>query len=82
MCLRDSELWTCGFDKILRLYHLQGELLKSVQAKSGKTPRDIAVSRNGDLVYADPMDSSINLVRGTHIQTLIKLWGVKTLLSV
>nr|XP_022327039.1 uncharacterized protein LOC111126584 [Crassostrea virginica] len=74
-CLSDSELLTCGDDNILRLYNLQGELLRSVQTKSGKPPRDIAVTRSGDLVYADYWDRSINLVSGTQIQTLITLRG-------
>ena len=71
----DSWLWTCGDynDNILRLYNLQGELLRSVQTKSGNWPWDIAVNRSGDLVYTDPNDSTINLVRGSRIQTLITL---------
>ncbi|XP_078331572.1 uncharacterized protein LOC144625232 [Crassostrea virginica] len=74
-CLSDSELWTCGDDNILRLYNLQRELLRSVQTKSGIMPRDIAVTRSGDLVYTDPRDRSINLESGTQIQTLITLRG-------
>ncbi|XP_022327045.2 uncharacterized protein LOC111126590 [Crassostrea virginica] len=73
-CLSDSELWTCG-DNILRLYNLQGELLRSIRTKSGNWPEDIAVTRSGDLVYTDYFDSSINLVSGTQIQTLITLRG-------
>ncbi|XP_078331235.1 uncharacterized protein LOC144625060 [Crassostrea virginica] len=77
-CMSDSELWTCGYnDNILRLYNLQGELLRSVQTKSGYWSRDIAVTWSGDLVYADYIDSSINLVSGTQIQTLIRLRGWK-----
>ncbi|XP_078331716.1 uncharacterized protein LOC144625278 [Crassostrea virginica] len=77
-CLSDSELWTCGGffnDKILRLYNLQGELLRSVQTKSGHDPLDIAVTRSGDLVYTDSRDRSINLMSGTQIQRLITLRG-------
>ena len=74
-CLSDSELWTCGNDNILRLYKLQGELLRSVPTKSGYWPQDIAVTQSGDLVYTDPKDRSINLVSGTQIQTLITLQG-------
>ncbi|XP_078342025.1 uncharacterized protein LOC144627893 [Crassostrea virginica] len=74
-CLSDSELWTCGYNNILRLYNLQGELLSSVQTKSGFWPRDIAVTRSGDLVYADHRDRSINLVSGTQIQTLFRVQG-------
>lgn len=29
-CLSDNDLWTCGFDKIMRLYNLQGKLVRSV----------------------------------------------------
>ncbi|XP_078331500.1 uncharacterized protein LOC111130424 [Crassostrea virginica] len=75
-CLRDSKFWTCGYqDNILRLYNLQGKLLRSVQTKSGNWPWDIAVTRSGDLMYTDNKDRSINLVSGTQIQTLIKLPG-------
>nr|XP_022313999.1 uncharacterized protein LOC111118706 isoform X2 [Crassostrea virginica] len=75
-CLSDSELWTCGYnDNILRLYNLQGELLRSVQTKSGNKPYDIAVIQSGGLVYTDYLDRSINLVSGTQIQTLITLGG-------
>ncbi|XP_022324070.2 uncharacterized protein LOC111124986 [Crassostrea virginica] len=74
-CLSDSEFWTRGGDNILRLYNLQGELLRSVQTKSGNRPWDIAVTRRGDLVYTDWKDRSINLVSGTQIQTLITLRG-------
>nr|XP_022333168.1 uncharacterized protein LOC111130406 [Crassostrea virginica] len=79
-CQSDSELWTCSYrDNILRLYNLQEELLKSVQTKSGNRPWDIAVTRSGDLVYADHLDSSINLMSGTQIQRLIKLRGWRPL---
>nr|XP_022324097.1 uncharacterized protein LOC111125000 [Crassostrea virginica]XP_022324105.1 uncharacterized protein LOC111125000 [Crassostrea virginica] len=76
-CLSDSELWTRGGDNILRLYSLQGELLRSVQTKSGNLPRDIAVTRSGGLVYTD--GRSINLVRGRKVKILIRLRGWKPL---
>ena len=81
-CLSDSELWTSGYnDKIMKLYNLKGNILSSVQTKSGNYPRDIAVTRSGDLVYADYLDRSINQVSGTQIETLIRLrrwkpWGL------
>nr|XP_022313938.1 uncharacterized protein LOC111118664 [Crassostrea virginica] len=72
-CLNDREFWTCGNDNILRLHNLQGEYLNFVQTTSGNDPEAIAVTRSGGLVYADYLDSSINLVSGTQIQTLITL---------
>ena len=78
-CPSDSELWTCGEDDILRLYNLDGVLLKSVQTKSGKWPLDIAVTQHRDLVYTDPNDRSINIVKHTHIESLIRLRGWRPL---
>nr|XP_022338021.1 uncharacterized protein LOC111133699 [Crassostrea virginica] len=76
-CLSDVEIWIRGNGKSLELYNLRGELLKSVRTISGKIPNDIAVTVTGDLVYTDYDDSSINLVRNTQVQTLIKLYGWK-----
>nr|XP_034312944.1 tripartite motif-containing protein 45-like [Crassostrea gigas] len=72
-CLRDEELWTRGLDNKMRLYNLQGKLVKSVQTKSGNTPWDIAVTRSGDLVYTDYNDRTVN--KNTQIQTVIRLEG-------
>ena len=56
-CLTENKLWTRGHkDPILKLYNLQGELLESIQTKSGNAPTDIAVAQNGDLVYADRVE--------------------------
>ncbi|XP_078335050.1 uncharacterized protein LOC144625990 [Crassostrea virginica] len=75
-CLSDTELWTTGYnDSILRLYSLQGELLRSVQSKSRNMQEGIAMTRSGGLVYSDPEERSINLVKGTQIQKLITLRG-------
>ena len=61
-CLIDNEFWTCGEDEIIRLYNLQGELLKSVQTISGKAPWDITVIQKVHLVYSDHGDGSVNIV--------------------
>ena len=57
----------------MKLYNMQGKLLKFVQAKSRNVPKDIAVTQSGDLVYADYDERSINLVSDTQIQRLVRL---------
>lgn len=76
-CVGDEEIWTCGLDNIMRLYNLQGELVKSIQTKSGNLPQDISVTRSGKLVYVDHEDRSINLVNNKNIKAEVRLQGWK-----
>ncbi|XP_056002454.1 uncharacterized protein LOC130049197 [Ostrea edulis] len=76
-CLSEKEIWTRGNNKIIKLLNLQGKLLTSIKSKSGNWPGDMALTRDGHLVYTDYDDKTINLVKNQNIQTLITLqrWG-------
>lgn len=73
VCLDDDKILTT--DKHLKIFNLHGELLQSIQPKSGKIPSDIAVTKDGDIVYTDRSDHTVNVVKDTQIQTVIKLQG-------
>lgn len=73
--LSDDDIWACGQDKIIKLYNLQGTLVKSIQSKSGNNPWDITVTRNGDLVYTSVSDRTVNIVNNEGMHTEIKVKG-------
>lgn len=74
----DGEIWTSGWDKILKLFNLNGELIKSVQTKSGNAPQDMTVTSNGDLVYTDDKDGTVNInLKNTNIEEMVWLPGWK-----
>ncbi|XP_065930173.1 tripartite motif-containing protein 3-like [Magallana gigas] len=72
-CLSNEDIWILSNDNILRLYNLQRGLLKSFQTKSGNCAADITVTRNGDLVYTDVTNRTVNIVKNKEIQTVITL---------
>ncbi|XP_062569512.1 uncharacterized protein LOC134231563 [Saccostrea cucullata] len=73
-CLSDKEIWTSGDDKTMKLYSInQGSLLKSITTKSRNIPDDIAVTKNGDLVYTDYSDRTVNIVKNEKIEEVIRL---------
>ncbi|XP_022308188.2 uncharacterized protein LOC111114194 [Crassostrea virginica] len=74
----DEEIWTSGETNIMKLYNLQGLLLKSVRTQSGNAPEEIAVTRGGDLVYTDYGDRSIKIVNFTHIKPFFRIPGRKS----
>ncbi|XP_048766876.2 E3 ubiquitin-protein ligase Midline-1-like [Ostrea edulis] len=74
-CLSEDQVWTRGINKTMKLLNLQSELLTSIQTKSGDWPTDIAVTRDGDLVYTDYRDNTVNLIKNKQIQTVITLHG-------
>ena len=76
-CLTDEEIWTSDSGKHIRFFNLQGEFKKSVKTKSGNKASDVEVTRDGNLVYTDYKDNSINLVTDGQIQPLVKLEGWK-----
>lgn len=81
-CLSDEEIWMSGQGNILRLYNLKGKMLKEIKTRSRHTPNDIAVSKDGYLVYVDYNDCTVNKVYTDHffksnakIKEVVRLHG-------
>ncbi|XP_056018241.1 E3 ubiquitin-protein ligase TRIM36-like [Ostrea edulis] len=71
--LSEEQVWTCGNNKIMKLFNLRGQLLTSIQTESGNTPEDITVTWDGYLVYTDSDKRTVNLVKNKQIETVITL---------
>ena len=72
----DNEtICTRGDVCIIKMYNLQGILMESIKIPSGNFPQDIAFKQNGDLLYIDRRDKSVNIIKNTQIQTLIRPMG-------
>ncbi|XP_056004048.1 tripartite motif-containing protein 2-like [Ostrea edulis] len=78
-CLSEDQVWTRGNNKTMKLFNLQSKLLTSIQTKSGYRPSDIAVTRDGYLVYTDTSNNTVNLIKNKKIQTVIRLQGWRPL---
>ncbi|XP_062572392.1 E3 ubiquitin-protein ligase TRIM71-like [Saccostrea cucullata] len=77
-CLSDKKIWTCGNGNTMKLFSInQGSRLKSIRTKSGYAPYDIAVTKSGDLVYTDYIDSTVNIVKNEKIEEVIRLQNWK-----
>ncbi|XP_056004054.1 E3 ubiquitin-protein ligase TRIM71-like [Ostrea edulis] len=74
-CLSEDQVWTCGYNETMKLLNLQSKLLTSIQTKSGGRPGDIAVTRDGYLVYTDYSNNTVNLIKNKKIRTVITLQG-------
>lgn len=72
--LNDNEVWTCGDDdNIITLYNIQGELLNSITTQSKKKPFDIAVKKNGILVYTVDENKTVNVAEDNYTHRAIRL---------
>nr|XP_022304297.1 E3 ubiquitin-protein ligase TRIM36-like [Crassostrea virginica] len=74
-CQSDEEIWTCGSTDIIKLFNIQGTLQKSLNTISKSWPEDLTMTQGNNLVYTDYNDQSLNIVKDTHIQPLIRLKG-------
>nr|XP_034310788.1 E3 ubiquitin-protein ligase TRIM71-like [Crassostrea gigas] len=75
ICMSNEDVLITYGRKIMRLYNLQGTLVKSLETMPGESARDISVTMSGDLVYINESKRTVNIVKNTQIQTLIRLRG-------
>ncbi|XP_078339348.1 uncharacterized protein LOC111106250 isoform X1 [Crassostrea virginica] len=76
-CLNDEQIWTSGRTADIKCFNIKGVLQKTIQTKSGEWPRDIAVERDGALLYAYWQTRTVNKVKNDQTEEVITLQGWK-----
>lgn len=62
--------------RLMKLYSLQGKLLKSIQTKSSvNVSSGIAVTKSGYLVYTNDVNKTVNVFNYKHMVEVIRLVG-------
>ncbi|XP_048738767.2 E3 ubiquitin-protein ligase TRIM71-like [Ostrea edulis] len=77
-CVGVDKVWVSGKDKTIRRVDIHGSVRDTVTSTCPGWPNDITVTRQGELVYSDGYNRTVNLVRHGRTETLITTpqgWG-------
>ncbi|XP_078315157.1 uncharacterized protein LOC111127847 [Crassostrea virginica] len=74
-CRYEEEIWTKGVYAYINCFNIQSVLQKTTKTKSGNSPSDIAVDRDGTLLYSDWRTRTVNKVKNDQIEEIIRLQG-------
>ncbi|XP_048778022.2 uncharacterized protein LOC125681824 [Ostrea edulis] len=70
-CVGVDEAWVSGADKIVRRVDIHGSVRDTVTTTCKPWPSDIKVTRQGELVYCDVNNRTLNIVRHGRTEALI-----------
>nr|XP_022300407.1 uncharacterized RING finger protein ZK945.4-like [Crassostrea virginica] len=74
-CLNDEQIWTSGETADINSFNIHGVLQKTIKTKSGEWPGDIALDREGALLYSDWEIMAVYKVKNDQIEDSITLQG-------
>lgn len=72
---REQEIWASAESNEIKCFDMKGSVIKSIRSKSGEWPEDIAVTREGCLLYSDWKLRTINKAVNSQIEEIITLRG-------
>ncbi|XP_022324014.2 uncharacterized protein LOC111124948 [Crassostrea virginica] len=76
-CLNEEQIWTSGGTAEIKCFNIQGVLQKAIKTKSEIRPNDIAVDRDGALLYSDSTARTVYKVKNDQTEEIIKIQGWK-----
>ncbi|XP_052680007.1 uncharacterized protein LOC128160686 [Crassostrea angulata] len=75
-CLSDDRIWMNGMTNEIKCF-FEGSLLETMKTKSGERPIDIAVERDGTILYSASSTGTVNKVKDEKVEEFIRLQGWK-----
>ncbi|XP_062583850.1 tripartite motif-containing protein 3-like [Saccostrea cucullata] len=70
-CVGSDKAWLNGEDKMITCVDIHGALQDTVSSTLENYPNDIRVTRQGELIYSDYINRTVNIVRDGKTETLI-----------
>nr|XP_022301374.1 uncharacterized protein LOC111109514 [Crassostrea virginica] len=74
-CFNEEQIWTSGETADIKCFNIQGVLQKTIRTKSREWPLDIAVDRDGALLYCDWEPRTVYKVKNDQTEEIITLQG-------
>lgn len=74
-CLNEDHVWTSDQTAEIKCYNTKGVLQKSTKTTSGNQPNDIAIDKDGAIVYSDGPSKTVNRVVNDQTKEIIRLPG-------
>ncbi|XP_078341250.1 uncharacterized protein LOC111105767 [Crassostrea virginica] len=74
-CLNEEQIWTSGTTAHMKCFNTQGVLQKTIETKLGRRPEDIALDRDGALLYSDWETKTVYKVKIDQTEEIITLQG-------
>ncbi|XP_062581690.1 uncharacterized protein LOC134243455 [Saccostrea cucullata] len=71
-CLSSEEAWISGNDKTMTRVNKGGSVLEVMKTKSGRSTNGIAVTKTGNLLYADCYGKKIEMVKKGKVKSIVK----------
>lgn len=73
---KEEQIWTSGHNDEIKCFHIKSSRLQqTIKIKSKEWPNDIAVDKNGDLLYSSAITRSVNKVVNGRTEELIIILG-------
>nr|XP_022298844.1 uncharacterized protein LOC111107786 isoform X2 [Crassostrea virginica]XP_022298845.1 uncharacterized protein LOC111107786 isoform X2 [Crassostrea virginica]XP_022298846.1 uncharacterized protein LOC111107786 isoform X2 [Crassostrea virginica] len=66
-CFTEEQIWTSGCTADIKCFNIQGVLQKTIQTDSRVWPDDIAIERDGALLYSDAITRTVYKVKKKFI---------------